>query len=146
MRQNFDSNIWGPHAWFFLETICMAYPKDPTFEEKKHVQNFFYSLKNLLPCEKCRNNYIKHLKIYPLDDEVIKNRDNLFKWINKIHNSVDKSKTRSLEETFKYYLDEYNINGQKYTNNNYKKNKYLILIVILLIIIFILLFEMKKTI
>ena len=143
MRQNFDSTIWGPKAWFFLETICMAYPIEPTFEEKKSIQNFFLSLKNLIPCEKCRNNYIKHLKIYPINDDVIKNRDNLFKWINNIHNSVDKNKYKSIEDRFKYYLDKYNLENN--TNNNESNSrKYILSIIILLILLLVILNEIKR--
>ena len=62
MRQNFEPKIWGNHAWFFLETICMAYPTNPSKSMKSSAKNFFLSLKDLIPCEKCRNNYILHLK------------------------------------------------------------------------------------
>lgn len=107
MRQNFEPEIWGPKAWFFLESVAMAYSTEPTYEEKKAADNFFSSLKYMIPCEKCRNNYEKHLKIYPLTDKVLSSRDNLFMWIVNMHNSVNKNKTRSYDETFKYYMKEY---------------------------------------
>ena len=42
MRQNFEPKIWGNHAWFFLETICMAYPTNPSKSMKSSAKNFFY--------------------------------------------------------------------------------------------------------
>ena len=30
-----NPKVWGPHAWFFLETVAMAYPIDPTNEDKQ---------------------------------------------------------------------------------------------------------------
>ena len=39
MRQNFEPKVWGPHAWFFLETVAMGYSTDPTYEEKKAAEN-----------------------------------------------------------------------------------------------------------
>ena len=44
MRQNFEPKIWGPHAWFFLESVTMAYPTKPSFDEKKAAEQFFNSL------------------------------------------------------------------------------------------------------
>ena len=124
MRQNFDSDIWGPHAWFFLETVCMGYPTDPSYEEKKQAENFFKALQFMIPCEKCRNHYKKHLKKYPLNGEVLSSRDNLFMWIVDIHNSVHKNKQKTYDDTFNYYMDMYKINVDDectdYTTVQYK--------------------------
>jgi hypothetical protein len=109
MRQNFEPDIWGPHAWFFLETICMGYPTKPTYEEKKIAEDFFKSLQFMIPCDKCRVNFKKHLKESPLTGEVLSSRDNLFMWIVDIHNSVHKNKQKSYDDTFKHYMDEYNV-------------------------------------
>ena len=48
MRQNLNPNIWGPHAWFFLESIAIGYPDNPTKEEKIKAKNFFLLLESLL--------------------------------------------------------------------------------------------------
>ena len=135
MRQNFEPEIWGPKAWFFLESVAMAYSTDPTYEEKKAADNFFTSLKYMIPCEKCRNNYEKHLKIYPLTDKVLSSRDNLFMWIVNIHNSVNKNKTRSYDETFKYYMKEYG--NLEYDDDNQEKTVMYNILVFLVIFIFI---------
>lgn len=135
MRQNFEPKIWGPHAWFFLETVCMAYPTKPTKEEKDAVKNFFLSLKHLIPCEKCRNNYQSHLKIYPLNEKILSSRDNLFMWIVNIHNSVDPNKRRTYDETHKYYMKQYNMNLKN--NNN-------LFIIISLIVIIISIYQIYK--
>jgi hypothetical protein len=138
MRQNFDPTIWGPKAWFFLETITMAYPMNPSEEEKKNTKLFFYTLQFVIPCEKCRKNYNEHLDIYPLSDEVLNNRDNLFKWIVNMHNSVDINKKRSYNDTYNFYINKYS--GSKYhsTNliNNKTKNIFIVLTLIFGIILF----------
>tara|TARA_X000000950_G_C13589003_1_gene526548 strand:- start:9 stop:461 length:453 start_codon:yes stop_codon:yes gene_type:complete len=136
MRQNFEPTIWGPHAWFFLESVAMAYPTHPTYQEKKSADNFFTSLKNLIPCEKCRNNYISHLKIYPINDTVLSSRDNLYKWIVNIHNSVDPNKKKSYDETFRYYMKEYNLDSNENDSNNVNIPSY-IKFIILFVFIFI---------
>ena len=144
MRQNFEPSIWGPHAWFFLETVAMAYPTNPTFNEKKAAEKFFKSLTIMIPCEKCRNNYKKHIKKYPIDDNVLKSRDNLFKWIVDIHNSVDPKKQRTYDETFNYYMDKYGFTVVKKKNNKITINKKFIILSILIFIILVIFTEIYK--
>ena len=140
MRQNFDSDIWGPHAWFFLETVCMGYPTDPSYEEKKQAENFFKALQFMIPCEKCRNHYKKHLKKYPLNGEVLSSRDNLFMWIVDIHNSVHKNKQKTYDDTFNYYMDMYKINvndEDKNTNSSVTLKGILFYFIMIMFISFI---------
>lgn len=144
MRQNFEPSIWGPHAWFFLETVAMAYPTNPTFNEKKAAEKFFKSLTIMIPCEKCRNNYKKHIKKYPIDDNVLKSRDNLFKWIVDIHNSVDPKKQRTYDETFTYYNNKYGYKKVSKENKKMGTNKKLIILFILISIILFILIEIFK--
>ena len=123
MRQNFEPKIWGPHAWFFLETITMSYPENPSEEQIKNFKTFFYTLQFIIPCNKCRVNYNKHLQIYPLSDHVLRNRDNLFKWIVNMHNAVDPNKTRTLKETYDYYISQYSGEESSKINNKYCTSK-----------------------
>ena len=112
-RINLSPLHWGPKAWFFLDSIAMAYPVQPTNEEKNSAKNLILSLSDLLPCETCRINY----KAYLTDivqgnylDDVVKNRDTLFNFFMNVHNDVrtkNGSPTRSIEEIFSYYQEEY---------------------------------------
>ena len=142
MKQNFEPSIWGPHAWFFLETISMSYPLEPTEKEKINFKTFFYTLQYVIPCNKCRVNYNKHLKIYPLTDDVLDKRDNFFKWIVNMHNAVDPNKTRTLKETYDFYINQYSNNK---INTKSKPSlcslKYKNILVILSIIFIILIFH-----
>ena len=40
MRQSFEPKIWGPHAWFFIETSVMAYPEYPGDKDKIYEEFF----------------------------------------------------------------------------------------------------------
>jgi hypothetical protein len=140
MRQSFDPSIWGPHAWFFLETIVMSYPINPSEKQKINFKSFFYMLQFIIPCDKCRVNYLEHLKDYPLTDTVLKNRDNMFTWIVGVHNSVDPNKRRSAKETYDYYINQYSEspkkdNKKEYTCSKRKKNIFIVVMIILFIII-----------
>jgi hypothetical protein len=80
---------WGPHGWKFIHYITLGYPDKPTKEDKNKYKNFFLSLADVIPCILCKNNYIRHLKIYPLTDYVLKTRVNLMAWGIKMHNLVN---------------------------------------------------------
>jgi len=128
MRQNFEPSIWGSHAWFFLETIVLSYSNDPTDDEKKQMKQFFLSLQHVIPCEMCSYNYKTHLQEFPLNEKALSNRDELFKWIITIHNSVESSKKRTPNQAFNYY-------NNIYSNNKSNKIKQIMFLLILICII-----------
>ena len=84
-----DTYKWGKHGWIFLHYITINYPIYPTEIDKNNYFIFFDSLKNTLPCDLCKNNYIKHLKKYPLQN-ALQSRNNLIKWLIDIHNETNK--------------------------------------------------------
>jgi hypothetical protein len=107
-------NIWGPIAWNFLNHVVMSYPLTPTNEDKINMKNFFINLGTVLPCNKCKLNYLKHLEKHPLDDTVLASRTNLIKWLIDIHNEVNKStgkRVLTYEEGVKSMLEQYEGNG-----------------------------------
>ena len=53
MSIDYNPKIWGPKAWFFIETIILSYPDNPTLNDKNTFKNFFNSLAFILPCRKC---------------------------------------------------------------------------------------------
>ena len=61
MKNSIKPKIWGPHGWKFLHYVSLGYPEKPTDKEKIYYKNFYYSLQNVLPCEKCAQNYKKIL-------------------------------------------------------------------------------------
>ena len=62
-----DSQIWGPHAWFFLHTISFQYPDNPTDNDKNQHASFFNSLSTVLPCGVCCDHFKKFIKQYPFE-------------------------------------------------------------------------------
>ena len=53
--------IWGPSLWHSLHTISFNYPVNPTEEQKNQYYNFFLSLKDVLPCRHCRENFVENI-------------------------------------------------------------------------------------
>ena len=84
-----DPEIWGSHAWIFLHTITLNYPKNPTLYDKKIYKNFFENLDKILPCTWCAHNYRIHMNKYPIQN-YLGTKKNLVKWLIIMHNEVNK--------------------------------------------------------
>ena len=63
MTNSLQPLIWGPHGWKFIHYVSLGYPENPTINDKNFYKNFYYSLQDVLPCEKCRINYKKGIKL-----------------------------------------------------------------------------------
>ena len=59
------TSIWGPGMWHFLHSMSFNYPVEPTQNDKNNYKNFILSLKDILPCGKCRKNLNKNFKKLP---------------------------------------------------------------------------------
>lgn len=86
---NIDPKIWGPSSWKFMHYVTISYPENPSDEKKRSVYTFFISLKDLLPCEKCRYNFSHHFNKRPLTNEILSSRIKLIYWLIDIHNDVN---------------------------------------------------------
>ena len=100
-----NNNIWGTHAWTFLHTITFNYPNNPSEKDKQNYYTFFDSLKDVLPCEKCKKHYKENSKDLKSN---LNSRDDLVKWLIDIHNDVNIKNNKSVWS----YADVYN----KYQN------------------------------
>lgn len=85
----FLTSIWGPPMWTTLHIISFTYPENPSKEDKEHYYKFFKNLKNILPCQMCRENLVKNLKTHKLTKNVLKNRHNLSLWVYQLHEIVN---------------------------------------------------------
>lgn len=92
---DFDSNdgmltsIWGPSTWHLLHCLSFNYPINPSNEDKIKYRNFILSLKNILPCGKCRKNLVNNFKILPLNISNMKNRESFSKYIFDLHEVIN---------------------------------------------------------
>jgi hypothetical protein len=108
-----NSDIWGPHAWFFLYSIVLAYPEKPIDKEKKNYYMFFRTLIDILPCAKCRMHYADSMRKNPLTNEILSSKDLLFKWLHNIQNEVKSSQGKppyKLKDTYDFFDNAYKIN------------------------------------
>jgi hypothetical protein len=83
-----NPSVWGPPFWFVMHTVSLNYPLKPSFAEQRTHYDFFYNVRDILPCEMCRQHYRTLLKQYPLQP-FLDNRDSLVAWVVLIHNQVN---------------------------------------------------------
>ena len=132
-----DPEIWGPHAWQFLHSITLSYPDNPTLEDKNNHAQFFNSLKDILPCQKCQDHFTQNLQENPVEN-YLDNKELLFNWLIDIHNKVNVSngkKEYSYDEVIKLYENMYKSNDKK-SINNWLYIAFIILIILLCIYYF----------
>lgn len=101
----YDPAIWGPHYWFFLNTIALTYPKFPNATTKKQYYNFFRSFSLFIPVADIAKEFDNLIVKYPivpyLDD-----RKSLVKWVHFIHNRIN-HKLEKPEITMHDFLNRY---------------------------------------
>jgi hypothetical protein len=132
-----NPKIWGPHAWVFLHTITFNFPENPTPEQQKVYKEFFESLIHIIPCDKCRYNYIKKIKKYPVN---VESRMKLVEWLLHIHNDVNKSTGKeeiTMPELIKKYTDMYSSKQELQDEVIEIKKKYINYILVALIIVIV---------
>ena len=86
---NFPPELWGNSAWFFIHTLSLRYPMNPTTADKKHYGTFFKSLQFVLPCDGCCKGFEKVLELSKFGSKDLANRDTLFAWTVKAHALVN---------------------------------------------------------
>tara|TARA_B100001093_G_C26351305_1_gene810366 strand:- start:92 stop:523 length:432 start_codon:yes stop_codon:yes gene_type:complete len=88
MLMEYDPNVWGPHYWFFINTIGFVYPEMPTDGEKKKFYNFIQCLPDFIPHDKISNKFKDILDEYPVSS-YLNSKESLLKWIHFIHNKIN---------------------------------------------------------
>ena len=96
----FQTFVWGPALWHFLHIVSFNYPVSPTTEDKEKYYNFLISLRNVLPCKYCRNNFFDNLRQADFREEVFASRDSFSRFIHKLHDNVNTMLGKSCDQGF----------------------------------------------
>jgi hypothetical protein len=102
-----NQNIWGPHAWFLLHSITLAYPLKPTSIDKSNHLEFLKSFGKIIMCDICKAHYNRKIKQNP---PLLDSRDDYFKWMIDFHNEVNGrtgKRSYTYQEVLKIYQDTY---------------------------------------
>jgi hypothetical protein len=138
---NFNPKLWGKSSWDFLFYSGLAYPDNPTKEDKENMEKFLLYMGNILPCRKCRFNFKNHLVKYPINNNVLSCRYNLINWMINIYNEICKINNNNKLMCYNDVIERYMNNR----NNNYINNKLLFSVITIFIIFsLILLIRLSK--
>ena len=137
-----NPEIWGPRAWFFLHTVALNYPDKPTNEDINDTKLFIKYFGKVIPCDKCKLNFKKHIIELPLTDKVLKDKKTFIKWMVEMHNKVNIINNKK-KVTVKKHLINYNkhYNLKKTQNNTIH---YFILIIFIVFVALYIYFYNKK--
>ena len=99
--------IWGPPMWHTLHKISFNYPVKPTKEQIENYYDYFDSLKFILPCRYCRENYVENQKKLKFGKKTFKNRDSLSRFVYDLHEMVNKNLGKKSGLTYNQVRDRY---------------------------------------
>jgi hypothetical protein len=105
----YDPDVWGPHYWFFLQSIAHAYPETPNSVTKRKYYDFIQNLPLFLPDSNMGDQFSKFLDKYPVTP-YLDHRDSFIRWVHFIHNKYNQylgKEEISLYDSIDRYYDEY---------------------------------------
>ena len=112
------TSVWGPSLWHSLHAISFNYPVYPTKEQKQQYLEFFKSLKHVLPCKYCRENYKKNIKTVPLNMSTMKSRETLSRWLYELHEEINTMLHKKSNLTFDQVRTRYEMFRARCINDN----------------------------
>ena len=80
--------IWGPHYWFFLNTVAMTYPNFPNKVTKKKYYDFIMNFPLFIPISDIAKQFSEILDKYPVTP-YLDSRESFVKWVIFIHNKIN---------------------------------------------------------
>ena len=132
----YDPSVWGPHFWFFLDTIAMTYPKHPNTVTKKIYYDFIQHFHLFIPVAEHSKFFNKLLSMYPITP-YLDDRESFIRWVHFIHNKINEQLQKPKMPYNDFYTNYYQHYKNKITKKSenkrfYKKILYGTLILILL--------------
>ena len=121
------TSVWGPPMWHTLHTISFNYPVNPTSEQKENYYNYFVSLKHILPCRYCRENYVENMKKLKFSKKTMKNRESLSRYVYELHEMINTNLGKKSNLSYNQVIDRYEhfrsrcLNNDKDTSKNKKE-------------------------
>ena len=106
-NNGFLTTVWGPCIWTFLHTVSFNYPVNPNQKEKRKYMDFILNLRHILPCGKCRKNFLNNLKKLPLTLKHMESRDSFSRYVFQLHEVVNNMLNKKSGLTFDIVRDRF---------------------------------------
>ena len=143
---NLNSDIWGPHYWFFLHTLALTYPDNPNDVTKRKYYDLIMNFPIFLPNTNMGNTFSNFLDRYP-PEPYLSCKESFIKWVHFIHNKINvflgKPELTYYEAMNKYY-ENYKLKEVKKKDERKNKHKFVFFSLIILLIIIILILYFNK--
>jgi hypothetical protein len=134
--------LWGKHYWYTFHITALGFPEELTSEIRASYRQFYNNFGKILPCQKCRGNYQRHLEELPVDSYLF-DRNSLFAWTVMFHNVVNKElgkdKHWSVDEAKEFYK------SGKYSVKSDSKNMDTALMMTIFLLIVVIIFMIVRT-
>jgi hypothetical protein len=131
-----DPKIWGPHYWFFLNTIAISYPHYPNTITKKKYYEFIHNMPLFIPIESISTEFSKLIDNYPVTP-YLDTRESFVRWVHFIHNKINEKLEKpkvSLNDFYINYYEAYKSSDVKIKEYYQLKKKIIYCLIILLAI------------
>lgn len=142
-NKRFDAEVWGPHYWFFLQTVAYSYPEHPNSIIKRKYYDLIQNMPLFIPDDDMGDKFSKMLEQYPVTP-YLDCRDSFIRWVHFIHNKYNillEKEEVSLFVGIDKYFSNYLPKPIKINKNIHLRKKYIILgisLILLFGIIFLL--------
>jgi hypothetical protein len=94
---------WGRSFWTTMYSIAYSYPEEPAPHERTSANNFYSSMRYLIPCPECKSHYSTLLNQFPVASSTI-SRTALLRWLEKISAKIDESLGRDPFDVKELYV------------------------------------------
>jgi len=114
---------WGPLGWMTLHSISVAYPDNPTDEDKRILNEFMNSFAATITCVHCRTHFSDMFNGYKHNIPSWANsKKDLFLAVCRMHNTVNKRLDKPTPKTVAECLETLQ-NATSYTSqHDFRKN------------------------
>jgi len=92
--ERFDPKVWGPHYWFFLQTVAHTYPEIPNTVTKRKYYDFIQNLPLFIPNPEIGDKFSSLLDEFPVSP-YLDSRDSFIRWVHFMHNKINKQLDKS---------------------------------------------------
>ena len=86
-----DPDLWGPHAWYLIES-CVIHLDNDDINARTKFAEFMENLQFLLPCGSCKVNLREYMLKNPVPTDT---KEHIVNWVIDLHNDVRKRSRRS---------------------------------------------------
>jgi Erv1 / Alr family len=119
------TSLWGPMGWMTLHSISLLYPEVPTASDKQILRGFLNEFAESITCPHCERHFKTMFDNYRFaHPEWANSRFDLFLFVARAHNTVNRRLEKPLKNTVQECLDAI-ASASQYTSLTEFRKKYI---------------------